>query len=105
MEYYIKHLNRKILLDDVIVSQYLKLESELRDAPFIISLYSVYEDEEIKNLSDDDLSRFCNEVLLDEIQVDLDLPNVIETIVKNKDKFETASKNSELLECNIEMGE
>lgn len=92
MEYCIKELNRTVELDNIIVSKYLKLESELRDAPFVISLYSVYEDEEIKNLSDADLSQFCNEVLLDEIQVDLDLPNVIETIVKNNDKFETASK-------------
>ena len=95
MRYFIKRLNREVNLDDHLVSEYTKYE-QLRDQPFSIAVRSEYghaptEDE----VSNEELSRICNETLLMELKVISIMPKLVECVDKNYDYISQASKDGD----------
>lgn len=106
MKYFIEKLNRMVDLNDEIVDVYLQMESKLRDNPFIIATYGKFGHIPTKEeVTDEDFSNYCNEILLNEIQFDVELPDVIKSFMQHKSEFEIASKKGDILEYDIEMSE
>lgn len=106
MKFYSEKLNRTINLNDNLVNEYLQFEDEIRDTPFAIVVIGKYGHEPTKEeISDEELSELCNRVLASEIKVNLAMPKIIQCIDENYEKFEQASKEGELLEFDIEMGD
>lgn len=105
MKYYIERLNRTVELDDDLVNEYCKYE-KLRDQPFSIAVRTEYgcapTEEQVSN---EELSNFCNEVLLHELKIMTAMPKIMKTIKENYEKFNKASEENELLDLDIEVGD
>ncbi len=93
-----KRLNNRIIdLNDCLVNEYCKY-TELRDNNFFIVIKSKYgripsEDE----VSREELSRLCNEILLSELKAMALLPKALEKV----EELTKASRNNEAIECQL----
>ena len=91
MKYYISQINRTVELNDELVKQHAELDV-LHEAPFVIAVITEYGHEPDKEeISDEELSKFCNQVLASEIQALRDLPAVAEFATRNYLIFVVAS--------------
>lgn len=102
MKYYIERLNRTVDLDDDLVSEYCKYE-KLRDQPFSIVVRAKYgcapTEEQVSNV---ELSKICNEVLLSDLKSIAMMPKVIEYVESHYEDFIAAAENGEFIEHEIE---
>lgn len=99
MRYVIKRLNnREVELNDDLVSEYIKYD-ELRDGNFSIAVRSRYghvpTEEEI---SKDELSRLCNEVLFSDLKAMALLPKALEIINNHREELKKNSDNGVCVE-------
>ncbi len=83
MKYTITKIERTVNLDDELVNKYTQYD-ELRDFLFSIRIKSQFGHKPtIEEISDENLSKICNEVLLDELRALVLLPKAI-TFVEKK---------------------
>ncbi len=84
MKFDVAGLNRIVELDDKIVAEYCKYKP-LSEDPFVIVAISEYGHEPTaQEVSDEELSKLCNEVLLSDLKALALLPNALAFIDKNK---------------------
>lgn len=102
MEYYIKKINRTVILDDEIVEKFLETGEELTSEFFAYRIFLKYDCYPTKEqVPDEELSAFCNEVLLSELKMYLDFPKICAWLNKNADVFIDAVKTGKLIEMKV----
>ena len=85
MQYTITKIGRTVTLDDKLVDKYTQYD-ELREHPFSIRIKSQFGHKPtIEEISDEELSKLCNEILLDELKALTLLPKAI-TVIEEKYK-------------------
>ncbi len=88
MTYSIKRIGRTVELNDALVEEYLKYEDSLRDQPFSIVIRSTYGHEPSESeVSNEELSRLCNEVLLSELKAIAFMPEILKVWEDHKEEF------------------
>lgn len=88
MKYTIGKLNRIAILDDEIVSIYTQYRA-LRENPFVMRVISKYGYEPTaEELPEEEFSRLCNEVLLDEMELIAFIPEISKVIHKHVTELE-----------------
>ena len=101
---------RTISIDDKLVEKFLVLNnaSEIEETSInnvltirIISKFG--HNPSVQEISDEKLSLLCNSILLSELEFYNSFPRVIKTIEDNKDNFEKASVNNDLLEIDLRL--
>lgn len=101
MKYAISQLNREVELDDLLVNEYVKYD-DLTEYNFVIVLASKFghlpTEEEI---SDEELSSICNEVLFGDLKALALLPKALEAITQHHNEFTEAAKTGTLLEFSL----
>ena len=101
MKYHIERLNRTVELYDRIVEEYTKYE-KLRDQPFSIIVRNQFghapSQEEI---SDNDLSELCNEILLTELKAIAALPVTAQFIRQHENEYKESSDNNIIREFTV----
>lgn len=103
MKYEIKALNRIAILNDELVEIYSQYR-QLRDNPFVIRVISKYGYEpSVDELSEDDFSQLCNEVLLDELEFVISMPELSKIIEKYSAELKNATAHKRLV--NIVLAE
>lgn len=101
MLYTIKRLNRTVNLDDDLVDKYCQYDI-LRDQPFSIIVRSKYGHcPTQEELSDEDLSIICNDVLLAELKTLALLPEAMSVIKQNYDTLYKQTQEGKLVEYKI----
>ncbi len=99
MKYEIKRLNRTVELNDELVEEYKKYDV-LRDAPFSIAVRTRYGHAPAKDeISDKELSEFCNNVLLAELKAFTLLPGALKVVTTEDYTQET--KDGKLMEYQL----
>ena len=102
MKYMISQLNREVELDDLLVNEYVKYD-DLTEYNFVIVLVSKFGHLPTKEeISDEELSRICNKVLLNSLKMFTDLPEILLTIEKNLTLIESASQEGKLISLKLE---
>lgn len=87
MKYEITQLNRTVDLDDEIVKIYQEYSS-LRENPFVIVILSTYECEPTEeDVSNEELSKLCNEVMLNELKTLSLLPKALAYIESHYEEW------------------
>jgi len=77
MQYTITRLNRTVELDDLLVEEYCKVE-KLREQPFSIVIKSQFgHAPTIEEISDEELSHLCNQILISELKALCLLPKAL----------------------------
>lgn len=98
MLYTIGRINRTVNLNDDLVSKYLEYD-ELHEQPFSIVIRTRFGHAPSETeISDDDLSALCNDVLLSELKALALLPKAISFIDNNYINYKEQSENGELIE-------
>ena len=101
MEYRIKKAGRTVNLNDELVEEYCKYD-ELRDAPFMIVIHSEYgmvpTEEEV---SMEELSVLCNEVLLGELKALAMLPKAVQVITEHMGEWNEASRTRKYIKIKL----
>ena len=83
MKFDVVGLNRIVELDDEIVAEYCRYKP-LSEDPFVIVAISEYGHEPtVQEVSDEELSKLCNEVLLSDLKALALLPNALAFVEKN----------------------
>ena len=102
MKYYISQINRTVELDDELVRQHAELDI-LHEAPFVIAVITEYGHEPNKEeVSDEKLSKFCNQVLDSEIRALKALPVVAEFATRNETMLREAAGRGVCIEESLE---
>lgn len=105
MKYMISQMNREVELADELVHEYLKY-ANLSECEFVMAAIS-----EVGHLptegeiSDERLSLLCMEVLLNNLQVFQDLPDIFLTLERYADHIKSASDSGVMLEISIDNEE
>jgi len=87
MKYEIKRIGRTVDLDDEILKMYREY-MVLRDNPFAIVARSQFGHNPTKEeISDEELSALCNEVMLSELKTIEIMPKISEFLEKNYEKW------------------
>lgn len=101
MLYKINRLNRTVDLDDILVNKYCEYET-LRDQPFSIVIRSKYGHCPTKEeLSDEELSKICNEVLFSELKALALLPKALSVVAENYDDFVKQTKENKIIKYSL----
>lgn len=101
MEYTITKLNRTVTLNDELVEKYCEYET-LREQPFCIVIRSTFgHAPSVEEVSDEELSALCNEILLDELKALALLPQALISILENSAEIHKASKAGKMLEYKL----
>lgn len=80
MEYYISKLNRTVALNDELVQEYCKYD-ELREHSFSIVIKTKFgHNPSQEEISDEELSALCNQILFSELKAFSLLPKALSTI-------------------------
>ena len=66
MDIYLENIERHVKIDDSIAQEYLKYK-DIQESTFTISAYFSYPDG-LADLSDRELSHFCNRVLVEDLE-------------------------------------
>lgn len=104
MLFELKKINRIVDLNDELVNEYTKYE-ELHENPFFISIRAEFKHNPTKEeISDEELSNFCNEILLDELKAYALLPKAIQIIEKYYDEMMELSNKGHKFELDISEG-
>lgn len=102
MEYRIDRVGRTVSLNDEIVEEYCKYV-ELHDSIFMLAMRMKYEkvptEEEV---SKKELSEFCNEVLLDELEVMAMLPKAIQAVMDHWEEWQEASRTGKCISIKLD---
>lgn len=102
MQYIINRLNRAVELDDELVQHYLEF-GELTEHNFIMALRFKYGHLPTEvEITDEELSSICNEVLLTDLETFIQLPKIIELMMEHQEEFHRAAKEGTLLEFKLE---
>ena len=99
MKYMISQLNREVELDDRLLNEYVKY-SDLAEYQFCIAIRTKFGNNS-SNISDEELSLLCNEVLLGELKALTLLPKALEVISKHRADLKESAKNGKLLEFDL----
>jgi hypothetical protein len=103
MKYYLPKANRTIELDDKLVEEYCKHDS-LRENTFFVAFaleYGRYPTQE--EMSDDEFTKACNELLCDDIKTLELLPQALEVINSNREEWHKKAVNGELTEIDCSL--
>ena len=98
MLYTIQKINRVVELDDDLVKAYTKFK-DVRDNLFVIALALRYG--EVPDISDDELSAFCNKALVEDMEAMRNNALVVDYIQKNKEKLIAMGWGETALEIRI----
>ena len=91
MKFDVAGLNRTVELDDKIVAEYCRYKP-LSEDPFVIVAISEYGHEPTaQEVSDEELSILCNEVLLSDLKALALLPNALAFVDKNRQDLKTVT--------------
>lgn len=103
MQYKMPRIGRTATLDDRLVSQYELYNGKLREAPFGIAMeFDFGHFPTCDEMSDEDFSEYCNEVLLDELKTCAKIPQLINFLEKGgSDALADAANHRELIEITI----
>jgi hypothetical protein len=105
MKYYIPEIDRTAELDDELVKEYCKSDS-LRGNTFILQLYMEYGKIPTRDeLSDEEFSVMCNEILFDTIKCLALLPSALQTIYGNWEEWNRKAADGELVEIDLNGGD
>ena len=97
MKFTIGRLERTVELDDALVKKYCEYD-ELREQPFSIVIRTKFGHKPTpEEISDDDLSKLCNEILLSELKALAMLPAAVSMV----DQLEEQTRKGELAEYNL----
>lgn len=83
MEYFVEIINRSVELDDELANLFLQVD-ELNDSLFLIQIYGITSD--VSKLTDEELSKLCNNALLKELQMYAPLPGIMKELPHIKEK-------------------
>ncbi len=101
MLYQINRINRNVELDDELVNKYLEYD-ELHEQIFSIVIRSEYgHAPTVDEVSNEDLSALCNEVLFSELKALALLPKAIMKIYDNYEEYIKKSNDGELVEYQL----
>ncbi len=101
MRYYIERLNRTVELDDRLVRIYTEYE-RLRDQPFSIVVRCKYgHAPSTDEVSDEELSVFCNQILLSELKALSIIPRMQGYFNEHESDYIELAKNGILKEFPI----
>lgn len=101
MKYTISALNRSIELDDTLVNEYLKYD-DIMECNFVLAVISkIGHLPKKEEISEEELSKLCNEVLLDDLKVMIDFPQIITTLERHLSDMNNATKTGTLLNYKI----
>ncbi len=98
-------IGRTVELDDTIVSEYVKTvePSIVTESPFILALkqdFGHYPSED--EMSSDELSKYCDNVLLQELQFSAALPKLTQFLASGgEDALRNASAQQKAVKCMI----
>lgn len=105
MVFQMSKIGRIVELDDEIVSQYLKTvePSVVTESPFILALkqdFGHYPNED--EMSSAELSKYCDNVLLQELQFSTELPKIAQFLATGgENALKTASSQQKAIKCMI----
>ncbi len=98
MLYTINRINRTVNLNDDLVNKYLEYD-ELHEESFSIVVRTKFGHAPTETeISDDDLSALCNEILLSELKALALLPKALLIIHDNYTTYKQKTENGELIE-------
>ena len=93
MKFTITQMNRTVELDDVLATEYEKYD-DILEYPFVIALCIKYGDiPKNDEISDEELSSLCNDVLLEEMKCLSLLPKALEVMNLHRDELSKASQD------------
>ena len=102
MKYFITRLDRTVELDDILVQKYCEYEN-LREQPFSIVIKSKFGHKPTKEeISDEELSKICNEILLSELKALGMLPNALHVLQQHYYDIQNASKNGNCINFSLQ---
>jgi hypothetical protein len=105
MVFKMPQIGRTVELDDAIVSEYVKTvePSIVTESPFILALkqdFGHYPNED--EMSFDELSKYCDNVLLQELQFSASLPKLTQFLASGgEDALRNASSQQKAVKCVI----
>lgn len=86
LQFYIEKIGRVVELDDELVKKFLETGEELKQNIFTVRIKTHYGDDyRINNVSDKELSAFCNEALFYEINLRYEYPKIYAWLNRNED--------------------
>lgn len=101
MLYNITRLNRTVNLDDRLVQEYTKVD-EIREQSFSIVIRSRFgHNPTEEEISDEELSNLCNEILFSEMKALALLPNAISFVCNNYEEYKEKTANNIAFEYQV----
>lgn len=101
MIYRINRIGRTVDLDDALVNKYTEYD-ELHEQSFSIAIRTKYgHNPSEEEVTDEDLSIFCNDILLTELKALALLPKAVMLIDNNYPAYKELTKNGDLIERQI----
>jgi hypothetical protein len=98
MKYYISKIDRTIELDDELMNEYCKYE-DLRETTLLASIYMQYGKAPTKDeMSDEEFSKMCNEILYYQLKAVLLAPITLEKITQNREEWHRKAIDGEFVE-------
>jgi hypothetical protein len=101
MKYYIPEMDRTAELDDELVKEYCKHDS-LRGNTFLVAFCMEYGKIPTRDeVSDDEFSEMCNELLADDIKCLAMLPAALAIINSNREEWHRKAAAGEFVEIDL----
>jgi hypothetical protein len=101
MKYYISEIDRTVELDDELVNEYCKY-NVLRESMFLVDIYMQFGEIPTKDeLSDEELSKMCNEHLDVDIKTLKLLPLALAFIEDHREEWHRMAVNGECVEIDL----
>ena len=98
MKYEIKKMGRIVELNDEIVNLYQQV-GKIDDSPFIIVIKSKFGHFPTEmEASDLELSKLCNEILMDELEAMTLIPKALKTVIEHETELKEATRTGREME-------